>query len=81
MNDEQSRPAVRVDFEELRFALEDASYEHHYFLDIETGEVILVSDYDDEEESSQRLQAIDEAEPGRLCGFHVLNRATAMRTC
>jgi hypothetical protein len=31
VNDEQSRPTVRVDFEELRFATEDASYEHPYF--------------------------------------------------
>src|SRR5262249_20259078 len=45
--------------------MEDASHEHHYFLDTETGEVILVSEYDDDEESSQRLEAIDEAEPGR----------------
>ena len=65
MNDEQSRRTVRVDFEELRFAFEDASYEHRYFLDTETGEVILVSEYDDDEESTQRLEAIDEAEPGR----------------
>jgi uncharacterized protein UPF0158 len=65
VNDEQSRPAVRVDFEELRCAMEDASYEHHYFLDTQTGEVILVSEYDDDEESNQRLEATDEAEPGR----------------
>jgi hypothetical protein len=65
MNNEQSKPVVRVDFDELRFAMEDASYEHHYFLDSETGEVILISEYDDDEESSQRLEAIDEAEPGR----------------
>jgi hypothetical protein len=65
MSDEQSRRRVRVDFEELRFAMEDASYEHQYFLDTETGEVILISEYDDDEESTQRLQAIDEAEPGR----------------
>jgi Uncharacterised protein family (UPF0158) len=65
MSDEQSRRRVRVDFEELRFAMEDASYEHQYFLDTETGEVILVSEYDDDEESTQRLEAIDEAEPGR----------------
>lgn len=65
MNGQQSRPTVRVDFEELRFAMEDASYEHQYFLDTETGEVILISEYDDDEESTQRLEAIDEAEPGR----------------
>jgi hypothetical protein len=45
--------------------MEDASYEHQYFLDTDSGEVILVSEYDDDEESRQRLEAIDEAEPGR----------------
>jgi hypothetical protein len=65
VNDEQSRPKVRVDFEELRFAMEDASYEHRYFMDTETGEVILVSEYDGDEETSERLEAIDQAEPGR----------------
>jgi len=65
VNDQQSRPTVRVDFEELRFAIDDATYEHQYFLDTETGEVILISEYDDDEESTQRLEAIDEAEPGR----------------
>jgi hypothetical protein len=45
--------------------MEDASYEHRYFLDTETGEVILISEYDDYEESTQRLEAIHEAEPGR----------------
>ena len=81
MNDQQSRPTVRVDFEELRFAMEDASYEHQYFLDTETGEVILISEYDDDEESTQRLEAIDEAEPAAIRRFHVPNRATAIRTC
>jgi uncharacterized protein UPF0158 len=65
VNDQQSRPTVRVDYEELRFAMEDASYQHQYFLDTETGEVILISEYDDDEESTQRLEAIEEAEPGR----------------
>ena len=45
MNDEQSRRKVRVDLEELRLAMEDASYEHHYFLDTGTGDVILVSEF------------------------------------
>ena len=65
MNDQQSRPTVRVDFEALRFAMDDASYEHQYSLDTETGEVILISEYDADEESIQRLEAIEEAEPGR----------------
>jgi hypothetical protein len=35
------------------------------FLDTETGEVILVSEYDGDKDSTQRVEAIDEAEPGR----------------
>ena len=49
MNDEHLRRKVRVDLEELRLAMEDASYEHRYFLDTETGDVILVSEMFDDE--------------------------------
>ena len=65
MNDEQPRRNVRADLEELRFAMEDASYEHRYFLDTETGDVIFVSEMFDDEETQQQLTEIDEAEPGR----------------
>jgi hypothetical protein len=59
--------------------MEDASYEQHNFLDAETGEVNLVSVNDNDEESSQRLEALDEAEPGRYLRVHVANRAAAGR--
>src|SRR6266566_5419482 len=65
MNDEQPRRTVQVDLEELRFAMEDASFEHRYFLDTETGEVILVSESFDDDEAREQLKRIDEAEPGR----------------
>ncbi len=65
MNDEQPRRKVRVDLEELRFAMEDASYEHRYFLDTETGDVILASEMFDDEETQRQLTEIDDAEPGR----------------
>jgi len=65
MNDERPRRKVRVDLQELRFALEDASYEHRYFLDTETGEVIFASEMFDDEETQRQLTEIDEAEPGR----------------
>jgi hypothetical protein len=65
VNDEQPRRKVRVDLEELRFAMEDASYEHRYFLDTETGDVILASELFDDEEAQRQLADIDEAEPGR----------------
>ena len=53
MNDEQPRRTVRVELEELRFAIEDASYDHRYFLDTETGELILVSELFDGEEAQR----------------------------
>src|SRR5215216_3172459 len=45
--------------------MEDASYEHRYFLDTETGDVILVSEMFDQEEAGRQLAEIDEAQPGR----------------
>ena len=45
--------------------MEDATYEHQYFLDTETGEVILVSEMFDDEEAQRQLAEIDAAEPGR----------------
>jgi len=53
MNDERSRRKVRVDLQELRFAMEDATYEHQYFLDTQTGEVVLVSEIFDDEEAQR----------------------------
>ncbi len=65
MNDERFRRKVRVDLQELRFAMEDATYEHQYFLDTETGEVMLVSEMFDDEEAQRQLAEIDAAAPGR----------------
>ena len=48
MNDKRPRRKVRVDLQELRFALEDAFCEHRYFLDTEMGELILVSELFDD---------------------------------
>jgi hypothetical protein len=63
MNDQQPRRKVPVNLDELRFAAEDASPEHRYFLDTETGEVIPVSEWFDD--AGKQLAEIDEAEPGR----------------
>jgi hypothetical protein len=65
MSDERTNRKVRVDLEELRFAMEDATYEHQYFLETETGEVILVSEMFDDEEAQRQIAEIDAAEPGR----------------
>jgi hypothetical protein len=81
MNDERSRRKVRVDLQALRFAMEEATFEHQYFLDTETGEVILVSEMFDGEEAQRQLAEIDAAEPDRHLQVRVPTRAKATMTC
>jgi hypothetical protein len=35
---------LKVDLDELAYALEDASWETDYYLDLETGQVVMVRD-------------------------------------
>jgi uncharacterized protein UPF0158 len=65
MNHQQPLRKVQVDLDELCAAIDVASFEHRYFLDTETGEVILVSDMSDEDEVQQQLAKIDAADRGR----------------
>ena len=65
MNDQNPSSNVQVDLDELCAAIDDASYEHRYLLDTETGEVILLSEMSDEDELQQQLAEIDAAGPGR----------------
>ena len=68
---------VRVDLEELAFAFGDGSPEHEYFLDLETGEVILVSDTLGYIEARQERERIEEEfkrflpipQPGSSAGY------------
>ncbi len=49
-----------VDLDELAFAFDDGSPEHEYFLDLETGEVLLVSDNLGYIEAQQERERIEE---------------------
>jgi len=40
--------------------MEDSSYEHHYYLDLEIGEILFVSDYMDDEETEKLKDRIEE---------------------
>lgn len=64
MNHEQPLRKIPVELAELCAAVDDASLEHRYFLDTETGEVILISEVSDGDEVQQQLGEIDEAESG-----------------
>jgi hypothetical protein len=55
---EKKRP-LHVDLDELCSAMEDSSYEHDYYLDLITGEIVLVSDWMDEEETERLRDRID----------------------
>jgi len=60
----EGKKLLRIDLDELCSAVEDSSYEHEYYLDLETGEILLFSDYMDDEETEKLRDRIDE-EPDR----------------
>lgn len=43
MTEEKGLRKLNIDISELIFAMDDASYEHSYYLDVETGKTILVT--------------------------------------
>jgi hypothetical protein len=65
VNNEQPLREVSVDLDDLCTAFDNASFELQYFLDTETGEIILVSEGLDEDEMEQQLAEIDAADVGR----------------
>ena len=56
----KGRKTLNVDLDELCPALEDSSYEHDYYLDLKTGEILLISDYMDDQETEKLRDKIDE---------------------
>ena len=65
------RRAVKIDLDELCSAMDDSFYEHDYYLDLETGEILFISDYMHDEggdnlkdrvsEDSERYEQIPKA--------------------
>jgi hypothetical protein len=56
----EGRKTLKIDLDELCSAMEDSSYEHDYYLDLETGEILFTSEYMDDEESEKLRDKIDE---------------------
>lgn len=54
------KKALKINLDELCEAREDSSYENEYFLDLETGEILFISDYMDDKESGELKNRIDE---------------------
>lgn len=60
----QDKKALNVDIEELCAAMEDSSYEHEHYLDLDSGEVLPFSEYVDDEQTGKLEEQIEE-ESGR----------------
>ena len=61
---------LKIDFAELCSALEDSSYEHNYYLNLKTGEILFISAYMDAEkirgkidQNPDRYEPMPRAEP------------------
>lgn len=54
------RKSLKIDLDELCSAREDSSYEHEYYLDLETGEILFLSEYMDDEETGKLKDRIEE---------------------
>ena len=52
--------ALKMDLEDLCLAMENSSYDLDYYLDLETGEVIFISDYMDDANLEELKDRIDE---------------------
>jgi len=56
----EGKKLLRVDLDELCSAMEDSSYEHEYYLDLETGQILFTSEYSDDEETMKMKDRIEE---------------------
>jgi len=53
------RKSLNIDLDELCSAIEDSSYEHEYYLDLETGEILFLSEYSDDRDTEKLREKID----------------------
>lgn len=56
----EGKKTLKIDLDELCSAMENSSYEHNYYLDLSTGEIVLISDSMDDEETEKLRDKIDE---------------------
>ena len=56
----EKKKALNIDLDELCEAMEGSSYEHNYYLDLETGEILFISDYKGDEKTGKLKDQIEE---------------------
>lgn len=54
------KKTLRINLDELFNAMENSSFENEYFLDLETGEILLLSEYMDDEETRKLKDQVEE---------------------
>ncbi len=54
------RNTLKIDLDELCEAMENSSFENDYFLDLETGDILFISEYADDEETEKLKDRIEE---------------------
>jgi len=54
------KKAIRIDLDELYDVMEKSSFENDYFLDLKTGEILFISDYTNDEETTELKDRIEE---------------------
>ena len=56
----EKKKTLKIDLDELCSAMENSSYEHKYYLDLETGEILFLSEYMDDDEAEKLREKIDD---------------------
>ena len=54
------KKTLRIDLGDLCHAMENSSFENEYFLDLETGEILFISEYTDAKETETMKDRIEE---------------------
>jgi len=58
----EKKKTLKIDLDGLCSAIEDSSYEHEYYLDLETGEILFLSEYMDDETEKLRDRIDDDTD-------------------
>ncbi|OGO24271.1 MAG: hypothetical protein A2144_06185 [Chloroflexi bacterium RBG_16_50_9] len=56
----EKKKTLKIDLDELCEAMEDSSLEDDYFLDLETGDILFISEYTDDEQTEKLKDRIEE---------------------
>ena len=55
------KKTLKINLDELCEAMENSSYENEYYLNLETGEILFLSEYMDDEETEKLRERLDDA--------------------